>query len=509
MGKDKHYLALDLGAESGRGMLATLADGRLELADIHRFQTGASCLPSMYPHVAHEKGVSDVSYVWDFIRFWCDIKECIQQASKKATLTSVGVDTWGVDFALLDKNGQLLSTPYHYRDERTDGMMEEAFKRIPREKMYEITGIQFMQLNTLFQLLSMTVNASPILQQADRFLMVPDLIHYWLTGKAVAEFTDATTTQILDAKKGEWSQEIIRAMGFPAQIFPEIVMPGTVLGPLRVSLAKELGAEMMVVAPPTHDTGSAVAAVPAENDDFIWISSGTWSIVGMNVPQPVINTASYESNFTNEGGATGNFRFSKNVMGLWLVQQCRRKWQKDGKDLSYAELTDMARKAPALITLVDPDYSGFLKVGDMVEQIHGYLEATGQTIPQSEGEMIRAILQGLALRYRFVIEQLEQVSGKQVSTIHIVGGGTQNTLLNQFTADATGKKVIAGPIEATATGNIVTQAIAMGDIADWQAGAAIIRNSFTIEEYLPGDQAPWDAAYRSFKENAAKVTLAF
>ena len=212
---------------------------------------------------------------------------------------------------------------------------------------------------------------------------------------------------------------------------------------------------------------------------------------------------------SNEGGATGNFRFSKNVMGLWLVQQCRRKWQKDGKDLSYAELTDMARKAPALITLVDPDYSGFLKVGDMVEQIHGYLEATGQTIPQSEGEMIRAILQGLALRYRFVIEQLEQVSGKQVSTIHIVGGGTQNTLLNQFTADATGKKVIAGPIEATATGNIVTQAIAMGDIADWQAGAAIIRNSFTIEEYLPGDQAPWDAAYRSFKENAAKVTLAF
>jgi rhamnulokinase len=509
MGKEKNYLALDMGAESGRGMMGTLLDGKLELKEVHRFQTGATSLPTKYPQVAEQKNLSDRSYVWDFIRFWCDVKESIQQASKLARISSVGVDTWGVDFALLDRDGLLLSTPFHYRDERTDGMMDEAFARMPKETIYDITGIQFMQLNTIFQLLSMVVHDSQILKAADKFLMVPDLIHYWLTGKAVAEFTEATTTQIFDTRKGEWSQQIISAMGFPQHLFPQVVMPGTVLGPLRVSVAEELGSDMQVVAPPTHDTGCAVAAVPAENDDFIWISSGTWSIVGMNAPQPVINPESFHNNFTNEGGAVGNFRFSKNVMGLWLVQQCRRKWQKEGKDLSYTELTNLARKAPAFTTLVDPDYSGFLKVDDMIEQIHDYCALTEQPFPQTEGEMVRAILQGLALRYRFVIEQLEQMSGKHVSTIHIVGGGTQNTLLNQFTADATGKKVITGPIEATAIGNIVTQAIAMGDIADWQAGADVIRGSFPIEEYLPGDQQPWDEAHRRFKANAEKITLAF
>jgi len=509
MGKEKHYLALDLGAESGRGMLGTLADGKLTLEEVHRFQTGATSLPSKYPQVAQERKQSDRSYVWDFIRFWCEAKESIQKASSRASVSSVGVDTWGVDFALLDQDGMLLSTPFHYRDERTDGMMDAAFKRMPKEQIYEITGIQFMQLNTLFQLLSMVEQESPILAAADRLVMVPDLLHYWLSGRAVAEFTETTTTQVFDTRKGAWSQEIIQAMGIPHHLFPEVVMPGTVLGPLRASVAEELGVTMQVVAPPTHDTGCAVAAVPAENDNFIWISSGTWSIVGMNMPQPVINAESFHNNFTNEGGATGNFRFSKNIMGLWLVQQCRRKWQKEGKELSYTELTNLARKAPAFTTLIDPDYSGFLKVGDMIEQIHDYCELTGQPFPQDEGAMVRAILQGLALRYRFVIEQLEQMSGKQVSTIHIVGGGTQNTLLNQLTADATGKKVITGPIEATATGNLVTQAIAMGDIKDWQAGADVIRASFAIEEYLPKDQAPWNEAYRKFKTNAEKITLAF
>lgn len=509
MAKETHYLALDMGAESGRGMMGTLKDGKLGLNEVHRFQTGATSLPSKYPRMEGQKNLSDRSYVWDFIRFWCEVKESIQKATRLARISSVGVDTWGVDFALLDRDGLLLATPFHYRDERTDGMMEEAFKRMPKETIYDITGIQFMQLNTIFQLLSMVVHDSPLLKAADKLLMVPDLIHYWLTGKAVAEFTDATTTQIFDTRKGEWSQEIIRAMGFPQHLFPQVVMPGTVLGPLRPSVAEELGTSLQVVSPPTHDTGSAVAAVPAENDDFIWISSGTWSIVGMNAPQPVINTDSFNNNFTNEGGAAGNFRFSKNVMGLWLVQQCRRKWQKEGKDLSYTQLTDMARNAPAFTALIDPDYTGFLKVGDMVEQIHDYCELTNQVFPQTEGEMVRAVLQGLALRYRFVIDQLEQMSGKRVATIHIVGGGTQNTLLNQFTADATGKKVITGPIEATAIGNIVTQAIAMGDIADWRAGADVIRSSFTIEEYFPGDQTPWDEAYRAFKANAEKITLAF
>lgn len=509
MASERHYLALDLGAESGRGMMGTLSNGRIELCDVHRFQTGANNLPTMYPKIAKNYGIGDTSYVWDFIRFWQDVKESILLASKKAKLTSVGVDTWGVDFALLDKNGQMLSHPFHYRDNRTDGMMDEAFKRMPREKIYEITGIQFMQLNTIFQLLSMVVNKSPILKEADKLVMVPDLINYWLTGRAVAEFTEATTTQIFDTRKGKWSQDIITAMDFPKHIFPEIVMPGTVLGPLRASLTKELGVDLVVVAPPTHDTGSAVCAIPAEDEDFVWISSGTWSIVGMNTPEPVINKESYACNFTNEGGMAGNYCFSKNVMGLWLVQQCRRRWQKDGKDYSYTELTQMAKDAPVFKTLVDSDYGEFLKVGNMVKKINDYCKLTSQPVPQNEGEMIRAILQGLALRYRFVIEQLEEVSGRKASTIHIVGGGTKNKLLNQFTADALGKKVITGPIEATATGNLIVQAIAMGDIANWQEGVAVIRNSFEIDTYIPGDQAPWNAAYVKFKENAEKVTLAF
>jgi len=509
MEKLKHYLAMDMGAESGRGMMGTLIDGKLELHEVHRFQTGATSIPTMYDHTAKKPGRSDRSYVWDFVRFWSDVKVSIQKASKKVSLSSIGVDTWGVDFALLDENGLLLSTPFHYRDTRTDGMMEKAFERMPRKEIYEITGIQFMQLNTLYQLLSMVLQDDSLLRITDKLLMVPDLLNYWLTGKAVAEFTDATTTQIFDTRKGEWSQKIIAAMGFSECIFPEVVMPGTVLGPLRASLSEELGADFQVIAPPTHDTASAVAAVPAKNDDYIWISSGTWSIVGMNSPEPIINEFSYEHNLTNEGGARGDYRFSKNVMGLWLVQQCRRKWKKEGNDFTYSELTDLARKAPAFYTLIDPDYSGFLKVGDMVEQIHAYCQLTDQPIPQNHGEVIRAILQGLALRYRFVIERLERVSGRHVTNIHIVGGGTKNTLLNQFTADATGKKVITGPIEATATGNLITQAIAVGDVINWQEGVSVICNSFEINVYHPKNMVAWDKAYMRFKDNMKKVTLAF
>lgn len=509
MVSEKHYMALDLGAESGRGILGSLTNGRIQLSEIHRFVTGPENLPTMYPHLPKEKSGSDNSLVWDFVRFWHEIKKSIQQASKKVKLASVGVDTWGVDFALLDKNGQLLFLPYHYRDSRTDDMMEKAFERMSRKKIYEITGIQFMQLNTLYQLLSLSINQSPFLQIADKLVMVPDLINYWLTGRVVAEFTEATTSQIFDTHKGCWSQEIISAMDFPKHIFPKIIPPGTVLGPLRHSVAAELGCETMVVAPPTHDTGSAVCAVPANNKDFIWISSGTWSIVGMNTPEPVINEQSYSFNLTNEGGIDRSFRFSKNVTGMWLIQQCRQQWQREGTDYSYTELTEMAQKAPHLKTIVDPDYSEFLQIGDMVEKINTYCTLTGQPIPESKGEVVRAVLQGLAMRYRHTIEQLETVSGKKTSTIHIVGGGSQNNLLNQFTADASGRKVIVGPVETTAIGNLIVQAIAGGDIADWQEGVSVIRDSFPIKTFMPDDRAPWDAAYETFKNNIDKVTLAF
>jgi sugar (pentulose or hexulose) kinase len=502
---EKNYLAIDMGAESGRGILGKLSQGRMELSEIHRFATGPVSLPTRYPSEVN----GDSSLVWDFVRFWQEINDCVRRISKEERITSMGVDTWGVDFALLDRNGLLISTPYHYRDSRTDGMMEKAFEKLSRERIYDITGIQFMQLNTLYQLFSLVANDSPLLKIADKLLMIPDLINYWLTGRAVAEYTEATTSQIFDTRKGTWSQEIIHAMGFPAHVFPEIIKPGTVLGPLRGCVAKNLDCELMVVAPPTHDTASAVAAVPAEDEDYIWISSGTWSIVGMNMPAPVINENSYASNFTNEGGWGGTTRFSKNVTGLWLVQQCRSEWQKSGKDYSYTELTQLAHNAPHLQTIIDPDYSEFLQMGDMLEKIRHYCQLTGQPIPQDEGATIRAALQGLALRYRFVIEELEAIVGKKARAIHMVGGGTKNQLLSQLTADALNRKVITGPIEATATGNIIVQAIAMGDIKDWAEGVAVIKHSFDIHTFEPQDRQGWDEAYERFKENLDKITLAF
>jgi sugar (pentulose or hexulose) kinase len=388
-------------------------------------------------------------------------------------------------------------------------MMEKAFEKLPRKRIYEITGIQFMQLNTLYQLLSMQLQGSPALEIADRLLMVPDLINYWLTGRAVAEFSEVTTTQMYDAQLSDWSPEIIAAMGFPKRIFPEIVPPGTRLGRLRPSLLKELGCDFEVVTSVSHDTGSAVAAVPAEKDDFIWISSGTWSIIGMNTQAPVINELSYEHNLANEGGRAGTNRFEKNVMGLWLVQQCRCEWRDQGKNYSYTELTDMARRAPHMKTIVDPDYNAFFQMGGMLEKIQKYCQITGQPVPETEGETIRAILQGLALRYRNAIELLEAISGKKTTDIHIVGGGTKNELLSQFTADALGRKVVTGPIEATAIGNIIIQAQSMGGVANYQEGLAVIRNSFDIKTFLPGDRSSWNQAFALLKENEKKIKLAF
>jgi len=505
----KHYLALDLGAESGRAILGTLQNGKITLSEEHRFLTGAESVPTMYPNQVPQGLDGDCSLLWDFTRFWHEIKKSIHLAGKKAKIEAVGVDTWGVDFALLDKKGRLIGSPYNYRDSRTNGMMDEAFNRLPREKIYESTGIQFMPINALYQLLAMSFRKDPQFSVADKFLMVPDLFNYWLSGKAVAEFTETTTSQLYDTRKRQWSEEIINAMSFPRHIFPEVVPPGTILGPLRTTVANETGIQPLIIAPACHDTGSAVSAVPAEVDDFIWISSGTWSIVGMNSPEPVINADSYKYNFTNEGGLDGSYRFSKNVMGLWVVQQCRQQWINEGKEYSYTELTEWANKAPLLKSFVDPDYSDFLRPGKTAEKVKEYCQITGQPIPQTEGEIIRAVLQGLALRYRYVIEKLEEVSGRKMSTIHIVGGGTKNQLLSQFTADALGRRVITGPIETTGIGNIIVQAIANKDIGSLREGVSIIRNSFEIFNFKPGDKLPWDKAFNLFKTHLDQVKLAF
>jgi len=484
-----NFLALDLGAESGRAILGQIDGRQLTLTEVHRFLN----VPVRLPDGLH----------WDTPRLWTDIKEGICLAGRQVggQLASVGVDTWGVDFGLLDRDGALIGIPYHYRDSRTDGMFEEAFRRVPKEEIFAQTGIQFLILNSLFQLLAMVVRKSPALEIAQTFLMTPDLFNYWLCGSKVSEFSIATTSQCYDTGKGEWAWQLLERLGIPTHIFPQVIPSGTVLGKVVPWVAEEVGmSELMVVAPACHDTGSAVAGVPASNRNFGWISSGTWSIVGAELPSPVINQKALEYNLTNEGGYGHSTRFCRNVMGLWLVQQCRRTWMQQGEEHSYQELTEMAAQAKPLQCIVDPDRAEFLRPGDMPTRIRELCRRTKQPIPQTKGEVIRCVLEGIALRYRWIIERLEEVLGHQLDPIHIVGGGTKNQLLSQFTANVLNRQVITGPVEATAAGNVIVQAIAMGDLASLEEGRELVRNSFPLQTFEPRDRQGWDDAYGRFLE---------
>ncbi|MBK9714408.1 MAG: rhamnulokinase [Kouleothrix sp.] len=480
-----HYLAIDLGAESGRAMLGQLDGGRLALSELHRFPN----TPVRLPGGLH----------WDVLRLWAEIKNGLRLAAQQHGhgLASVGLDTWGVDFALLDRDGALIANPHHYRDSRTDGMLAEALRRLPREQIFERTGIQFIQINTLFQLLAMAAGRSPALEIAETFLTIPDLLNFWLTGQRVCEFTNATTTQCYDPRAGDWATPVLDAIGIPRRIFPPVVMPGTLLGALQPEVAEETGAhDLPVVAPACHDTGSAVAAVPAEAPGFAWLSSGTWSIMGFESPEPVITAQSLAFNLTNEGGVGGTFRCSKNIMGLWLVQECRRTWAAQGHDWSYGDLAQLAAEAAPLVALVDPDAEEFFKPGDMPERIRAFCRRTGQPAPEGPGAVVRCVLESMALKYRWVLDRLETVAGRRLDPIHIIGGGAQNRLLNQLTADATGRSVIAGPVEATAIGNILVQAIALGQLGSLAEARAVVRRSFELDRYQPAAAADWDAAYQ-------------
>ncbi|MGA9350579.1 MAG: rhamnulokinase family protein [Anaerolineae bacterium] len=487
MAQAKKFLAFDLGAESGRAVVGLLEGDRLRLEEVHRFPNG----PVRLPDGLH----------WDVLRLWTEIKRGLALAVQEygADLAGVGLDTWGVDFGLLDRDGALISNPYHYRDSRTDGMLDEAFRRVPRQEIFEQTGIQFMQLNSLYQLLSMVVGRSPALDIAETFLTMPDLFNYWLTERKVCEFSIATTTQCYDPRQGDWARPLLEKMGIPTHIFPEIVPPGTVLGELLPSVAEEVGLSgLPVIAPACHDTGCAVAAVPAEGPDFVYISSGTWSLMGAELPEPVINEQSLTFDFTNEGGVGGTFRFLKNIAGLWLVQECRRTWARQDEEFSYDDLTQMAAQATPLQSVVDPDYAEFLKPGDMPARIRAFCERTGQPVPQSKGAVVRCVLESLALKYRWVLERLEEILARCLEPIHIVGGGTQNWLLNQFAADATGRRVVTGPIEATAAGNVIMQAMALGHIGSLEEGRQVVRNSFDVVTYEPAGEPGWEEAYGRF-----------
>ncbi len=485
------FVAVDLGAESGRVLAGKLNDGKFELEELHRFPNGPVRIGE---HI-----------YWDVLRLWTEVKNGLALAVQKfgSQVVSIGVDTWGVDYALLDANDELVGNPYHYRDKRTEGMFEVAFQKVPREEIYRRTGIQFMRLNTLYQLLSMVVQKSPQLKIAKTFLMMPDLFHFWLSGEKVNEFTEATTTQFYDPVKGGWAKTMLRKLGIPTRILNCPIVPaGTVLGELRQHVADEVKAshKIKVVAPASHDTASAVAATPLSDENAAYISSGTWSLVGMEIREPIITDKTLEFNFTNEGGVYGTFRFLRNVTGMWLVAECRRIWARKGKEFSYEQLTQMAAEAQPFKCFVDPDDPRFLAPENMLEAIRSYCRDTNQPEPETVGEFVRCCLEGLALKYRWVIERLEELTGKKVSTIHIVGGGSQNWLLNQFTADATGKPVQAGPVEATATGNALVQAIALGYLGSHAELREVVRNSFSLRTFEPKPDERWQQAFEKFRQ---------
>lgn len=489
---EQAYLAVDLGASGGR-VLAGRFDGQLlSLEELHRFENGP--IPAAG------------SLYWDVLRLWSQITEGLRLGASRLgrSVKSVGVDAWGVDFALLGKGDVLLGNPHCYRDPRSNGMLEKALEIVGRQEIFAQTGLQFMPINTLYQFLSLRVHQSPLLEMAESLLLIPDFFHWLLTGEKTNEFTNATTTQFFNPARGQWAVELLEKLGLPARLLRPVVQPGTNLGPLRNEVAAETGlGGVNVVLPGTHDTASAVLAVPAKSKpgqrpDWCYLSSGTWALMGVEMPHPVINDECLRLNFTNEGGVGGTIRLLKNITGLWLVQECRRVWRKAGRDYSWEGLLELSAAAPRLASLINPDNPAFQAPGNMPEAIRTYCQRTGQPVPTDEGAVIRAALEGVALKSRWVLEGLERLAGGRLETIHIVGGGARNRQLCQATADACQRRVVAGPVEATAIGNCIAQAIASGAIGSIAEAREIVRRSFPVEEFEPQNAAAWEDAYNRF-----------
>ena len=466
-----NYLAVDLGAESGRVMLGELAGGRLTLEELRRFPNQPVELPS--------------GFYWDAFRLFHEIQEGLSIAGRerKLAVAGIGVDTWGVDFGLVAADGGLIDCPRHYRDPRTNGIPERLFEAVPRWEVFSRTGIQIMSINSLFQLYAMRLAGSAALNDADWLLFMPDLFNYWLTGEKRSEVTIASTSQFYDGRTRQFDAELLGKLGIPARILSELVEPGRAVGKLlpRLAAATGLGAAT-VYATAAHDTASAVAAVPAEGGgDWCYISSGTWSLMGVELEAPLIDRRSYELNYTNEAGVEGRTRLLKNIAGLWLLQECRRAWAATGDRFGYEELVEMAEKAGPAKAIVDPD--DFLQPGNMPNRIADWCRARRLPPPQTPGEFCRVILESLAHRYREVLEGLEKLTGRQIRTIHIVGGGSRNALLNRLVAQVTGRTVVAGPVEATAAGNVLVQAIGAGEVRNLEEARAIVRRSLEIRTF--------------------------
>ncbi|CAM4374057.1 rhamnulokinase [Paenibacillus tarimensis] len=479
-------LAYDLGASSGRALLGRLTDRKIEVEEIHRFPND----PVQAGSRLH----------WDILRLLHELKQGLLKAKHKGEQPqSLAIDSWAVDFGLLAKNGELLGNPCHYRDHYTDGMMDKVFAKVSQGDIFARTGIQFLPFNTIYQLAALKEADSPLLQNADRFLMIPDLLRYYLTGEMVNEFTNATTTQLYNPLQGGWDGDLLAAIGIPEKLFGPVVHPGTAAGQLQPSLCRELGIDPVpVITAAEHDTGSAVAAVPAPGPGFAYLSCGTWSLMGTEVTKPVMTEQALRLNFTNEGGVNHTYRLLKNIMGLWILQEMKREWERQGVNYTFPELVALAKDADRLTSLIDPDDPLFLHAGDMCPRIQAYCRRTGQRQPEQAGEFVRCILESLALKYRYVLEWTEQLSGQRFEGLHMVGGGIQNELLCQWTADAIGKPVWTGPAEGSAIGNLAVQWIASGDFADLQEARRVIRDSFPVGVYEPFDRERWEEAYGRF-----------
>ena len=479
----KKYLAFDYGASSGRSIVASFDGKKIELTETHRFN--------------NDPVMINGTFTWDFLRLFYEMKKGFQKTfAEHKDLTSVGVDTWGVDFGLIGKNGELLSNPVHYRDTRTDGMIEYADSIVPKKEIFDTTGTAFQKFNSLYQLLSLAKSKSPLLEIADTMLFVPDIFNFLLTGKKCCEFTITSTAQMYDPSKGTWAKDMLEKLGIRTDILPEIVPAGTVLGNIKPEIVDEFGiTSIPVVAVAEHDTGSAALSVPYEEKGSAFLSSGTWSLLGIELPKPIINDRTRELNYTNEGCINNEYRLLKNIMGLWIQNECIRNWEARGEKIAFKELDQSVVDADPFIAIVDVDDPSFFEPFHMPEKIQEYCRKTGQRVPETHGEIMRVVNEGLALKYRQSIEGLEEIVGFDIPALNIVGGGTKNRVLSQFTANAIKRKVIAGPIEATAIGNVAAQMIAMGDVKDVAEVKEVIKASFPLEYYEPKDTEVWDEAY--------------
>lgn len=481
----KKVLSFDFGASSGRAMLATLENGKISMEEIHRF--------------SNDTVIAGGTMYWDILRLFFEVKTSITKAVNQGGFDAIGIDTWGVDFGLIDKRGKLIGNPVHYRDKRTEGIPERVFEEVGKEEIYNRTGTQFMRINTLYQLMYLKYNEPELLEMTEKIILMPDLFGYMLTGEIHAEASMASTTNLYNPYKRDWDFELIRRLGLPESIFPPILKAGNVYGMLSDEICEELGcAKVPVISVCGHDTASAVAAVPCETDDFVYISCGTWSLFGIESKEPIINDEVSSLNFTNEGGFNDTVRFLKNIMGLWLIQESRRQWRREGEEVGFDTLEKEALAAEPFKCFIDVDDASFETAGNLPRRVKAYCEKTGQYVPQTRGEVMRCIYQSLAMKYKHTFNKLNSIGENCYTRINILGGGIKDTLLCRMTADACNAEVLAGPTEATVMGNIAVALYALGELKDFADIRKTVSNSTELKRYVPENTEEWEKAYSEY-----------